>query len=115
MELRAWVSAIPQDEGFALRADKTRVTPAHQRQFVTGLVVNERPHYCRAQYDLLQARLHRRAQQPVVPVAERARLAGKIDGARQWLAPSRGAKLQRLWDAIRWDGLDADRWAPGPH
>lgn len=36
LKLHAWVSATAQDEGFALRADKTRVMPAHQRQFVTS-------------------------------------------------------------------------------
>ena len=101
VEMRAWVGAIARDEGFALRADKTRVMPAHQRQFVTGLVVNERPNYSRAQYDLLRARLHRLAQVAEVPGTERARLAGEIHWARQWLAPSRGAKLQRLFDALR--------------
>ena len=101
VQLRAWVGAIARDEGFALRSDKTRVMPAHQRQFVTGLVVNERPNYSRAQYDLLRARLHRLAQAPEVPATERARLAGEVHWARQWLAPSRGAKLQRLLGAIR--------------
>jgi RNA-directed DNA polymerase len=99
-ELHAWVEAIARDEGFALRADKTRMMPAHQRQFVTGLVVNQRPNYSRAQYELLKARLHRLAQQPQVPGTERAPLAGEIEWARQWLAPSRSAKLQRLFDAI---------------
>lgn len=114
MELRAWVSAIAQDEGFALRADKTRVMPAHQRQFVTGLVVNQRPNYSRAQYDLLKARLHRLGQQPEVASTERARLAGEIHWARQWLAPSRGAKLQRLFNAIRFASTMENRGAPDP-
>ena len=61
--LRAWVGAIAQDEGFALRGDKTRLMPAHRRQSVTGLVVNQRPNYSREQFDILKARLHRLALQ----------------------------------------------------
>lgn len=114
VELRAWVSAIVQDEGFALRADKTRVMPRHQRQFVTGLVVNQRPNYSRQQYDLLKARLHRLGQQPEVPAAERDRLAGEIHWACQWLAPSRSAKLQRLFDAIQFASTLENKDAPDP-
>jgi len=99
--LRSWVSAIAQDEGFALRADKTRVMPAHQRQYVTGLVVNQRVNYSRTQFDNLKAQLHRLAQQPQVDVSERARVAGEIQWAAQWLATTRTAKLKRLFDAIR--------------
>ncbi|KRD21359.1 DNA polymerase [Acidovorax sp. Root267] len=101
VDFRAWVTAIAQDEGFTLRADKTRVIPAHQRQYVTGLVVNQRTNYSRTQFDTLKARLHRLAQQPPVNISERARLAGEIQWASQWLAPTRSAKLQRLLHAIR--------------
>ena len=101
VDLRAWVTAIAQDEGFTLRADKTRVMPAHQRQYVTGLVVNERTNYSRTQFDILKARLHRLGQQPQVDISERARLTGEVQWASQWLAPTRRAKLQRLLHAIR--------------
>jgi RNA-directed DNA polymerase len=99
--LRSWVSAIAQDEGFALRTDKTRVMPAHQRQYVTGLVVNQRVNYNRTQFDNLKAQLHRLAQEPQVDASERARVAGEIQWASQWLATTRTAKLKRLFDAIR--------------
>lgn len=101
IQLRAWVGAIAQDEGFHLRADKTRVMPAHQRQYVTGLVVNQGVNYSRAQFDSLKAQLHRLAQQPQVDAIERARVAGEVQWASQWLAPSRSAKLKRMFDAIR--------------
>lgn len=99
--LRAWIAAIVQAEGFALRADKTRLMPAHQRQLVTGVVLNTRPNLPRAQFDLLKARLHRLSLQAAVPQTERARLQGQLQWARQWLAPSRAARLQALFDAIR--------------
>ncbi|EJE55016.1 Reverse transcriptase (RNA-dependent DNA polymerase) [Acidovorax sp. CF316] len=111
--LRAWVAAIAQDEGFALRADKTRVMPAHQRQFVTGLVVNQRANYSRVQFDTLKARLHRLAQQAQVDAGERARLEGEIRWASQWLAPARTAKLQRLLAAIRFGSMDSGLAAKG--
>lgn len=101
VELKAWVTAIVEDEGFVLRADKTRVMPAHQRQTVTGLVVNQRLNYSRAQFDGLKARLHRLGQQPSVDPAERARLEGEIQWACRWLAPARCDKLWRLFSAIR--------------
>lgn len=100
-DLRTWVIAIARDEGFHLRADKTRVMPAHQRQYVTGLVVNAGTHYSREQYDALKARLHRLGQQPQVDTSARARLLGEVQWARQWLAPTRGEKLLRLFNAIR--------------
>ncbi len=102
--LRAWVSAIVRDEGFALHAGKTRLMPAHQRQQVTGVVLNRLPNLPREQYDALKAKLHRLAEQPGIPVLERQRLLGQLQWARQWLAPARGAKLQALFDAIRFDG-----------
>ena len=101
--LRAWVTAIVQDEGFTLRHDKTRLMPAHQSQQVTGLVLNERPNLPRTEFDRLKAQLHRLTQQRQVPTAERARLMGQLQWASQWLAPTRVAKLQRLWDAIRFE------------
>lgn len=111
--LRAWVTAIAQDEGFALRADKTRVMPAHQRQYVTGLVVNQRANYSRTQFDTLKARLHRLAQHAQVDAGERARLEGEIHWASQWLAPARAAKLQRLLAAIRFAPTDSGLAAEG--
>lgn len=99
--LRAWVGAIVRAEGFALNADKTRCMAAHQRQQVTGVVLNTRPNLAREQFDLLKARLHRLGQQPSVPLPERARLLGQLQWARQWLAPTRAAKLQSLLEAIR--------------
>lgn len=99
--LLAWVSAIAQDEGFTLRADKTRVMPAHQRQYVTGLVVNQRVNYSRTQFDTLKARLHRLAGLPQVDASERAQVAGEIHWASQWLASTRKDKLMRLFDTIR--------------
>ena len=98
--LRAWVAAIVRDEGFALRADKTRAMPAHQRQQVTGVVLNAHPNLSRPQFDAMKARLHRLSLQQAVPLAQRAPLLGQLQWAQQWLSPARQRKLQALFDAI---------------
>ena len=54
----------------------------------------------RSDYDALKARLHRLSRNGPAPASERARLAGQLQWAGQWLAPSRQAKLQALFDAI---------------
>ncbi|ALV08651.1 reverse transcriptase family protein [Roseateles depolymerans] len=98
--LHAWVKAIVEEEGFRLRPDKTRLMRAGGRQTVTGLVVNETPHIARADYDRLRAEMHRLGREPAVDLSLRAPLLGRLAWARQFVAPTRAAKLQRLFDAI---------------
>jgi RNA-directed DNA polymerase len=94
--LQAWVQAIAENEGFALNAAKQRQMRTHQRQCITGLVINERPNLPREDYDRLRAELHRaRLTGPVDP-ATRERLQGRVAWACQSLAPSRVTKLQAL-------------------
>ncbi len=45
-----------------VNAAKTRVMRAHQRQRVTGVVVNEQPNISRADFDSLKALLHHRCR-----------------------------------------------------
>ncbi|WP_157225984.1 reverse transcriptase family protein [Rhodococcus sp. AW25M09] len=52
------ISQIAHDEGFAIHPDKTKVRRAHQRQQLTGLVVNSWPAAPREEYDNLRALLH---------------------------------------------------------
>lgn len=98
---------VAADEGFAVRASKTRVMPAHHRQRVVGLVVNEAPAVSRRDYDALRALLHNCAR--TGPAAQnreghpdfRAHLLGRIG----WVAtghPARAARLRMLFDAITW-------------
>ena len=99
------VSAIVRDEGFRVNAEKTRVMRAHEQQRVTGVVVNARPNISRAQFDELKALLHRCRQKETLsqstgPLADfRATLQGRISWVAQ-LSASRGAKLQREFDAL---------------
>lgn len=103
--LQAWVDAIARAEGFALHPAKTRRMPAHRRQRVTGLVVNEKPNLPRDEYDLLRARLHRLALQSAhTPVAADVReaLLGQLAWARRFVCVSRAQKLERLFEGIVW-------------
>lgn len=93
--LQAWVRAIAQDEGFALHPGKTRRMPAHRRQAVTGIVVNERPNLARDAYDRLRAQLHACAAEGCDP-GTWMQLQGQVGWACQLVAPSRAQKLQRM-------------------
>lgn len=105
--LVAAVETIVRDEGFRLNRVKTRVMHAHQRQRVTGVVVNARPNLARDEYDTLKAVVHRcrtrglPAEAADDPAAFRASLAGRIAWASQ-LSPLRGERLRRDFDRIAW-------------
>jgi hypothetical protein len=81
--------------------------PAHHRQRITGLVVNDRPAASRRDYDALRALLHNcartgpDAQNREGHPAFRDHLLGRI----AWIAtghPQRGAKLRALFAEIGW-------------
>ncbi|OWQ47638.1 hypothetical protein CDL60_09505 [Roseateles noduli] len=99
-EFRAWLQAIVEDEGFRLRHDKTHAMPAGGRQQVTGVVVNAKPNLAREDFDRLKAELHRLGGSTEVDPMQRSVLLGRIAWARQFLAPARVEKLQRMFDAI---------------
>lgn len=97
--LQSWVEAIVQAEGFRLHPGKTRRMPAHQRQQVTGMVVNERPNLARDAYDRLRARLHACAASGC-DAATWTRLQGQVGWACQLVVASRAEKLQRMLAAV---------------
>ncbi|PRZ43060.1 RNA-directed DNA polymerase [Antricoccus suffuscus] len=105
--LVALVGDIVRDEGFRLNDRKTAVLPAHSRQVLGGLVVNERPHVSRAEVDLLRAVLHncRRDGPSTQNRAGVPDFEGHLRGRIAWVAqhdPARGARLRALFDAIDW-------------
>ena len=105
--LAAGVAAIATDEGLRVQPDKTRVQRSHQRQSVTGIVVNARPNLAREDFDALKALLHNAVR--FGPESQnrdrhpdfRAHLLGRI-GWLQQLNPDRAARLRASFDAITW-------------
>jgi hypothetical protein len=101
------VTEIVTDEGFRLHAGKTRVATAARRQWVTGIVVNERPNVPRVEYDRLKAVLHDAARNGPAAANRsghhdfRAHLLGRISWVRS-TNPDRAAKLDRAFAAIDW-------------
>jgi RNA-directed DNA polymerase len=105
--LHAWVAEIARDEGFSLHPDKTRCLPRHQRQRVTGVVVNVRPNVSRDDFDRLKACLHQSmlhgpASQNTQRLADfRSHLLGRIGWVGQF-SMARQARLMRLFEKIDW-------------
>lgn len=97
--LHAWVEAVARAEGFVVHPAKTRVMPRHQRQKVTGIVVNERPNMERGAYDRLRAELHRLAATGA-DADTLLRLRGQLGWAEQLLCHSRMEKLRRMLAAV---------------
>ncbi len=101
------VELIIRTERFHSNRKKRQVLRRHQRQVVTGLVVNERPHVCRRDFDTLKAILtncvshgpatQNREQHPNYS----AHLAGRIAHVAAF-HPARAAKLRGLYARIDW-------------
>lgn len=105
--LHAWVAEIVRDEGFTLHPDKTRCLPRHQRQRVSGVVVNVHPNVPRDDFDRLKACLHQSvlhgpASQNKDRLADfRSHLLGRIGWVGQF-SLARQARLMRLFEQINW-------------
>ncbi|WP_205850140.1 reverse transcriptase family protein [Nakamurella flava] len=101
------VGRIVADERFRINEAKTRWRGRHERQTVTGVVVNEHPAIARDEVDRLRAVLHDcRRSGPAAANRHghpdfRAHLLGRIS----WVAsvhPARGARLREQFDGIDW-------------
>jgi RNA-directed DNA polymerase len=106
------VARIASNEGFSINAAKSNLRTAARRQTVTGVVVNAHPNVARTEYDRLRATLHRAAVHGpgavqlgagTLDVDVQAHLRGRVAWVTS-LNPRRGEKLQRMFDAIGWDG-----------
>ncbi len=104
--LRA-ISAIVEDEGFALNEAKTRIMRRHRRQQVTGLVVNDHLNLPRRDYDRLKAILHNCLRH--APAAQNrdahTDFRAHLDGRVTWVETvnrRRGLKLRQMFEAIDW-------------
>ncbi len=99
--------AVPQitaDAGFRPNPTKTRVMPAHARQVVTGLTVNQHVNIARATYDRLKATIHHLAR-PDDPRRSDPAFVAALSGRVAWVEqvhPLRGHRLRNaLADALR--------------
>lgn len=101
------VQQICRQERFTLHPLKRRVLRAHQRQMVTGVVVNRSPNIARKEYDLLNAilsnclRLGPSTQNREHHENFSAHLQGRIAHVMQ-LNRRRGERLQSLFLRIDW-------------
>jgi hypothetical protein len=102
------VTAIVEQEGFRVAPHKTRLRGAHQRQLLTGLVVNAHPQPLRSDVDQLRAVLHD-AEMHGPALANRlqhpdfaAHLLGRIGWIESHNA-GRGARLRAQFDRIDWE------------
>jgi RNA-directed DNA polymerase len=106
--LVARLAAIASDEGFSLNFRKTRIMTASTRQRITGIVVNEKLSAPRADVEQLRAILHNCQRHG--PASQnrdghadfRAHLRGRVAWI-QSLDQTKGARLQALFEQIRWD------------
>lgn len=101
------VQQIIRQEWFTLNYAKRKVLRAHQRQIVTGVVVNDKPNINRREFDLLKAILtncqrHGPSTQNRKDVADfYHHLQGRIAHVSM-LNPDRGQQLLELFGRIDW-------------
>lgn len=106
--LVARLAAIASEEGFALNFRKTRVMTDSARQWITGIVVNQKLSTPRPELERLRAILHNCARYgPATQNRDghadfRAHLRGRVAWIRS-LDPQRGDRLQAMFERIRWE------------
>lgn len=105
---RVHVLSIALDEGFSIQARKTRVVHQSRSQRVAGIVLNTHPNPARHDYDKLKAQLFNCVRHgPGSQNHEHHNhFAEHLQGRIAYVSminPQRGAKLQMLFDQIRWE------------
>ncbi len=99
------VCAIALEEGFAVNTRKTRLMTQSQRQYLTGLIINDGTNICREEYDRLKAILTNAGRHGLASQNRdahpyfRFHLLGRIAFVAQTNA-ARGDKLCRLFAKI---------------
>jgi retron-type reverse transcriptase len=100
-------AAILMEEGFAVHHRKTRVMRQGVRQYLAGLVTNERLNVVRADFDKLKAILSNcvrhgaESQNREGHPAFRMHLAGRV-GFVEMVNPAKGARLRKIYERIEW-------------
>jgi len=103
--LEALIGSICLEEGFTLNYHKSRLRGSHQKQLITGIVVNDKINVDRRYYDTLKAKLtnctrhglqsQNRSNHPDF----RAHLHGCVQHVKS-LNSVKGQKLEQLFDQI---------------
>ncbi len=101
------VAAVLLEEGFRVHHRKTRIMRSGRRQYLAGLVVNEKANIVRRDFDLLKAILNNcirfgaesqnREQHPLF----RSHLEGCVSFV-EMIHAAKGARLRRLFEQIQW-------------
>ncbi|MCP5074314.1 MAG: RNA-directed DNA polymerase [Rhodobacteraceae bacterium] len=103
--VRAVAASTPKivaAEGFSVNPEKTRQQLAHQRQVVTGLVVNQHLNIRRRDFDLLKAEIHALKRNTGLIRIDPAALS-RLDGRIAWVEQvnlRRGTKLRRSLNQV---------------
>jgi RNA-directed DNA polymerase len=101
------VAAILMEEGFSVNFRKTRIMRQGVRQHLAGLVANQHMNVVRADFDRLKAILTNcvrhgpQSQNREAHPQFRAHLHGRV-GFVEMINPSRGQRLRRIFEQIRW-------------
>lgn len=99
--------AVVRDEGFRLNTKKTSVRRSHQRQVLTGMVVNKQLNVHRHDYDRLKAILYD-ALHNGPEMANRAghpHFQAHVEGRISFVQATNPARARRLWamfDQVGW-------------
>lgn len=101
------VAAILMEEGFSVHFRKTRIMRQGVRQYLAGLVTNQRTNVIRADFDRLKAtltncvRLGPESQNRMAHPQFRSHLEGRV-GFVEMINVPRGERLRRMFEQIRW-------------
>jgi hypothetical protein len=100
-------AAILMEEGFTVQHRKTRIMRQGVRQYLAGLVTNEKLNVVRADFDTLKAILTNcvrhgaESQNREGHPAFRQHLDGRV-GFVEMVNPAKGARLRRIFEKIEW-------------
>jgi hypothetical protein len=106
------IARILLEEGFEVRHRKTRIMRQGVRQYLAGVVVNERVNIVRADFDRLKATLTNCAlhgpagQNHEQHPSFRQHLAGRVSFV-EMINPQKGARLRKILERIEWSGEDS--------
>jgi RNA-directed DNA polymerase len=100
-------AAILLEEGFAVHHRKTRIMRQGVRQYLAGLVTNQRVNVVRADFDRLKATLHNcvrngpQSQNREAHPCFQSHLEGRV-GFVETINPEKGRRLRQILDHIEW-------------